>query len=115
MIGGNINLVLKVKTGNYVLNDIGERIPEVNEYMTLWGFLDMSTVDTKHSNYQTKIEESDYIFICDYVKLEEVNGSIPKTSQLAAVCNDKEFDVMLIDNPMELNKQYEIYLRYKGE
>ncbi len=115
MIGGNINLVLKVKTGEYTKNDIGERIPEVVDYMTFFGFLDMSTSDTKHSIYNTKTEESDYIFICDYKKLEKVKGKIPKTSQLTAICNDKEFDVLLIDNPMELNKQYEIYLRYKGE
>lgn len=115
MIGGNINLVLKAKTGAYILNDIGERIPEIINYATLFGFLDMTTSDAKHSNYQTKIEESDYIFICDYVELPKINGSIPKTSQLTAICNNKEFDVMMIDNPMELNKHYEIYLRYKGE
>lgn len=115
MIGGNINLDLKVKTGEYTLNDIGERIPKTITYATLFGFLDMSTVDTKHSTYHTKLEESDYIFICDYVELPKINGKLPNTSQLTATCNNKEFDVILIDNPMELNKQYEIYLRYKGE
>ena len=115
MIGGNINLDLKVKTGKYTINDIGERVSEVIDYMSLFGFLDMSTSDTKHTTYNTKLEESDYLFICDYVELEEINGKIPKTSQLTAICNNKEFDVLLIDNPMELNQHLEIYLRYKGE
>lgn len=115
MIGGNTYLSLKVKTKEYVLNEIGERVPKTNEYMQLWGFLDLSTVDTKHTIYNTKIEESDYIFICDYKELEKVDGEIPKTFQLTATCNNKEFDVLLIDDPQELHEHFEIYLRYKGE
>ena len=30
------------------------------------------------------------------------------------VINNKKYDVTLIDNPMELNAQLEIYLKYVG-
>ena len=106
MIGGNTYLDLKVKTGNFKINSIGERVPEVTDYMSLLGFLDLSTYDTKHTTYNTKIEESDYLFICDYVEFPKVNGVIPKTSQLTAICNDKEFDVLIVDNVMGLNEHY---------
>lgn len=115
MIGGNTTLSLKRKTGSYTKNSIGERIPEIADYIDLVGYLDLSNVDTKHTIYNAKIQESDHIFICDYVDLPLINGKKPKTSELIAENNGDEYDVILLDNPMNLNKHFEIYLRYKGE
>lgn len=117
-IGGNIDLILKRKNG-YIKNEIGEKIPKLVDYKTLHGFLDMSNTNTTHTIYNAKIQESTHYFICDYVELptfidEKGNERKATINELKAYCNDKEFDVLWIDNPMELNYQYEIYLEYKG-
>ncbi len=111
MIGGNKVLKLKRKTGGYTLNAIGERIPEVVDFISLTGFLDLSGESTKYTTFNSKIQESDHVFICDYVKFPlQVN-----TNELTAEVDGKAYDVMLVDNPMELNKHYEIFLRYVGD
>lgn len=115
MIGGNTTLSIKRKTGEYTKNSVGERVPVVADYIDLYGFLDLSNVDTKYTVFNAKIQESDHIFICDYVEMPLINGQMPKTSELTATNNGNEYDVILIDNPMNLNKHIEVYLRYKGE
>lgn len=117
-IGGNIDLILKRKDG-FITNDIGEQIPSYIDYKTFQGFLDMANANTSHSTYNAKIEESTHYFICDYEELPSFIDNEGKTrkatiNELRAYCNSKEFDVLWIDNPMELNYQYEIYLEYKG-
>ncbi len=117
-IGGNIDLVLKRKDG-YIKNEIGEQIPKYIDYKTFRGFLDMANTNTSHSTYSAKIEESTHYFICDYEELPDfvdADGITRKATinELKAYCNNKEFDVLWLDNPMELNYQYEIYLEYKG-
>lgn len=115
MISGNTVLSIKRKTGKYTKNTVGENVPEVTQYIDLYGFLDLSNVDTKYTVFNTKLQESDHLFICDYVELPLVEGRKPKTSELVASNNGDEYDIILIDNPMNLNKHLEIYLRYKGE
>ena len=117
-MGGNIDLVLKRKDG-FTTNDIGEKIPNYIEYITLHGFLDMANTNTSHSTYNAKLQESTHYFICDYVELPtftDESGNVRKATinELKAYCNDKEYDVLWLDNPMELNYHYEIYLEYKG-
>ena len=117
-IGGNIDLVLKRKDG-FTTNDIGEKIPNYIEYITLHGLIDMANTNTSHSTYNAKLQESTHYFICDYVELptfEDESGKVRKATinELKAYCNDKEYDVLWLDNPMELNYHYEIYLEYKG-
>jgi hypothetical protein len=108
-IKGNTVLRLQAKTGKFTINSIGERVPEIVDYKKLRGFLDLSNGDTKHTIYNAKIQESDHIFICDYVSIEY------DASQLFASVNNKKYEVIMIDNPMGLNKHLEIYLRYVGE
>lgn len=107
-IGENTACMLKNKS-DYITNDIGEKVPVESDYMALTGFLDLSSGDSKYVNYNAKIQESTHIFICDYVKIDK------KATELKAYINDKMYDVMLIDNPMELNEHLEIYLKYIGE
>ena len=106
---GNITAILRYKTGEYVLNSIGERVPEVKDLITLTGYLDMTSNDAKYTLHNAKIQESDHLFICDYVAIPH------KTNELTLVCNGKDYDVLLVDDPMEMHKHLEIYLRYVGE
>lgn len=108
LIGGNTACTLLYKSG-YSINAIGEKTPVESEYDTLYGFLDLSSGDSKYVTYNTKLQESDHIFVCDYTFIDK------EESELTALINGKRYDVMLIDNPMGLNKHLEIYLRYRGE
>lgn len=108
MIGGNVNLVIKSK--EQVKNIIGENVPKSwVEYKTIHGFLDFMTEATGRTNYNSKIVDSDHVFICDYV---EINKPL---TELKAYCNNKEFDITYIDDPMNLHKHLEIFLKYIGD
>lgn len=117
MIGGNTKAVLQVKTTTK--NAIGEPVSDWHDAVELTGFLDLQAGDSKYTAYDAKIQESTHIFICDYVPIPatvEINGKTVKVNAENArmVANSKEFDVMLIDDPMELHKHLEIYLKYTG-
>lgn len=108
MIGGNIDADVMVKTT--MKNEIGENVPTWGRAITLHGFLDYQSGDSKYSTYSAKIQESTHVFICDYVKLPEC----VKSENSRLVIGDKNFDVMLIDDPMELHRHLEIYLKFIG-
>lgn len=107
MIGGNIDLVLKQKVTTK--NDIGENELSWVDYKTIHGFLDFMTEATGRTNYNSKIVDSDYVFICDYV---EIDKSI---TEIKAYCDNKEFDISYIDDPMNLHRHIEIFLKYIGD
>ena len=108
MIGGNTTLTLS-KENPIGKNEIGEDITKLSEDIDLFGYLDLSSGDSKHTVYSAKIQESTHVFICDYVDIGNLTAENSK-----AVCNGKSYEVILIDNPMELNKQLEIYLKLVG-
>lgn len=113
-MGGNTVCELKIKSGSSV-NEIGERIVTENLYIALTGYLDFSNGDSKYVTYNAKIQESTHVFVCDYVELPLVDGRKVKATDLKAYINGDVFDVMILDNPMELNKHLEIYLKFVGE
>lgn len=108
-IGGNITAQLQLKTGA-VKNEIGEKVPQWETKHNLVGWLDLSSGDSKYTNYDAKIQESTHIFICDY---QALNAAI-KAENSRMIINGRKYDVLLIDNPMELNYQLEFYLKFTG-
>lgn len=109
-IGGNINAVIQVSTT--ARNEIGEQVREWKNVQTLRGWLDLASGRSGYSSFHAKIQESTHFFICDYVTL---NSQIT-TENARMVINGKHYDVMLIDNPMEMGcgSQLEFYLKYTG-
>ena len=107
MIGGNIEAVLQQKSGS-TINEIGERIQTWIDATTLTGWLDLMNGDSKYTNFNAKLQESTHIFLCDYVAIDR------KADDKRLVVNGVTYDVLLIDNPMEMNQQLEIYLRFVG-
>lgn len=106
-IGGNKTLVIERKTT--AKNVIGEDVSFYEIMQSILGFLDYNSGESKWNTYNAKLQESTHIFICDYV-------SIPyEENEIRANVDGKIYEVMLIDNPMELNKQIEIYLKYVGD
>jgi head-tail adaptor len=107
-IGGNKHMQLQIKT--VTKYDIGEHIEHWETIQQITGWLDLQNGDSKHSTYDSKIQESTHIFIADYVPL--ALGITAESSR--AIIDGKVYDIMLIDNPMEMNLQLEIYLKYTG-
>ena len=107
MIGGNTTVSIQTRTSTK--NKIGERIAEWNTVNELTGFLDLSGENTKYTVYNAKVQESTHIFICDY---RQINV---KAEESRLVDEDGlVYDIMLIDDPMKLHEQLEIYLKYTG-
>lgn len=106
-IGGNISAQLQVKTTTK--NAIGESVPIWKTRYTLTGFLDLANGESRYTTYNAKMQESTHYFICDYVKLDAVEA---ENSRM--LINGKTYDVMFLDNPMEMNYHLEIYLKYTG-
>ena len=116
-IGGNIEAVLQINVP--IENEIGSRADKWHDVITLKGFIDLASGDSKYTTYDAKIQESTHIFICDFRHIPgslEVDGNFIRVSPEVArmVANSQRYDVMLIDNPMNLNKHLEIYLKYTG-
>ena len=117
MIGGNLIAMLQIKATTK--DDIGEPIEEWVDVISFKGFLDLQSGDCKYNTYNSKIQESTHIFLCDYKPIPatfDVKGvNIPISAENARmVANSKRYDVLLIDNPMELNQHLEIYLKFTG-
>lgn len=109
-IGGNITAV--IQTATVTKNAIGEQVKSWSDALTLKGWLDLSAGDSRYTTYNAKIQESTHIFIADYVPLAD--GIQAENSRMTI--NGKVYDILLIDNPMEMGSgsQLEIYLKYTG-
>ena len=106
-IGGNITGYLKQRNSN-AKNEIGERVPSYDLIKELRGFLDLSGETTNRTNFKTKLEESTHIFICDYTELNK------RVENKIMIVDDLVYDVLLIDDPMNLHEHLEIYLKLVG-
>lgn len=108
-IGGNIKASIQVYTSN--TNDIGEHVQTWVDAQSIKGWLDLSSGESRFT-YNAKIQESTHIFIADYVALDK--RITAETARM--VINGKRYDILLIDNPMEMGtgSQLEFYLRFIG-
>lgn len=109
-VGGNINAQLQLNTGT-AKNEIGEVVPQWITVNTLSGWLDLSSGDSKRTSYNAKIQESTHIFLCDFTQLDQR----VKAENSRLIVKGRIYDVMLIDNVMEMDEQFEIYLKYTGD
>ena len=108
-IGGNINAVIQTKTSSG-RNAIGEAVITWSDSCSIVGWLGMQSGDSQRSNFNAKIEESTHVFLCDYN---------PAVYDLAdedtrMIIKGNMYDVLLIDNPDEMDEQLEIYLKKVG-
>ena len=116
-IFGNTEAVLQINVA--AENDIGSMVDKWHDVVSLKGYIDLSSGDSKHTTFDAKIQESTHIFVCDYKPIPEileVEGNIvwvsPENARMVA--NSKRYDVIMIDNPMNLNRHLEIYLKFTG-
>lgn len=71
--------------------------------------IDYETVE-QPEEVQVEKTESTHIFMCDYFGVSEQ----VKAENSRMIITGLQYDVMLIDNPMNLNEHLEIYLKYTG-
>lgn len=104
---GNLTLTLKTKTTTQ--NEYGEDNIEWTDMCSTTGFLDMLTYD-KNSKMSAMIQNANYVFITDgYTVLSETDANM-----LMAYINSIAYNVIYIDDPMNLHEFYEIYLKKVG-
>ena len=107
-IGGNIIGIIQTKST--VKNEIGESEMTWAEAYSHNGWLGLQSGDSKHSNFNAKLEESTHVFLCDFH-----SGIYALADQnTRMIIKGFVYDVLLIDNPDEMNAQLEIYLRKVG-
>ena len=107
-IGGNINA--KFQKCTTIKNAIGESEKTGVDAYGHNGWLGLQSGDSKHNTFNAKIEESTHVFTCDYHA-----GIYALADQdVRAIIKGFVYDVLLIDNPDEMNEQLEIYLRKVG-
>lgn len=109
MIGGNTTALFQIKSVT-ATNEIGQKIIEWKDIQSITGFLDLSGGDSEYTTFNAKLQESTHIFISDYVRLD---ASI-KAENSRMLIDGGRYDVLMIDDPMGLHKQLEIYLKYTG-
>lgn len=106
MIGGNTTVLLQTKTAEKTA--IGEYITTYTDYMTIRGWLDQNSVDSRYEPYNAHIKDSTHVVVCDYVNITA------KDTTLSALIDGKRYDVSYIDDPQGRHRQLEIYLNYIG-
>ena len=109
-IGGNLKGVIQAKAPDGKKNAIGEVVHSWVEAFTVSGWLGLQNGDSKRSIFNAKIEESTHIFLTDYH-----SGVYALADQdTRMILKGNMYDILLIDNPDEMDEQLEIYLRKVG-
>ena len=107
-IGGNTPAMFERATTTK--NSIGEDVQTWEPVGSLTGWLDPQTGGVGYTAYNAPIVEASHVFLADY------NATIAAASAetCRAVIGGKRYDVLLIDDPMGLHEQLEVYLKYTG-
>lgn len=110
MLGGNTTANIQTKT--IIKNSIGEMETTWSDIAIIKGFLDYESGQNDLSKYDAKVQETTHIFMCDY---SQIAGKGVTSENCRLVCEGLVYDILMIDDVMELHKHVEIYLKYVGE
>ena len=108
-IGGNIVGIIQIKTTGGK-NALGEAENVWADYILVPGWLGLQSGGSNRNTFNAKIEESSHVFLCDYV--EGIYALRNQDTRMKI--KDDMYDVLLIDNPDEMNEQLEIDLDKVG-
>ena len=98
-----------IQTNKAVKNAIGEGVKAWADAFSQRGWLGLQSGDSKYT-HNAKLEESTHVFLCDYHSgIYALAGHDTRMIIKGVV-----YDVLLIDNPDEMDEQLEIYLRKVG-
>ena len=108
-IGGNITGSIQTKTT--AKNVIGEAVKSWETAVeAVKGWLGLQSGGSNYTNFNAKIEESTHVFLCDYNP--DIYALADRDTRM--IIKGIAYDVLLIDNPDEMDEQLEIYLRKVG-
>lgn len=110
-IGGNTPAILQIS--RVTENEYGNEEVSWQQVILLHGWLDLISGNTNHSLLGKKIAECDYVYICVYFD-PVIDGVEVNEENSRMIIHDKVYEVKLIDDPMGLHEQNEIYLKYLG-
>lgn len=114
MIDGNIQATVQIKTTSGK-NVIGENIEAWENVGEVKGYIDFASGQNDMQNYNAKLQRTSHYFICDYQKWIAMKHDQNVTAENSRmVINENIYNVLMIDNPMELNQHIEVYLEYVG-
>ena len=108
-IGGNITGIIQTKSTSGK-NAIGEAEITWKDTISQLGWLGLQSGDSKRINMYSKVEESSHVFLCDFNA--DIYALADQDTRM--VFKGGMYDVLLIDNPDEMDEQLEIYLRKVG-
>ena len=108
-IGGNIEGIIQTKASNGK-NAIGEAEITWTDAFSCVGWLGLQSGGSERSTYNAKIEESTHVFLMDFNS--EIYALADQDTRMKIKGNI--YDVVLIDNPDEMDEQLEIYLKKVG-
>lgn len=108
-IGGNITGTIQTKTTSGK-NAMGEADNTWKDAFSHIGWLGLNGGEQKRNNFNTKIEESTHVFLLDYDA--DIYALAEQDTRM--IIKGFMYDVLLIDNPDEMDEQLEIYLRRVG-
>lgn len=115
MIDGNIFARIEAKTTTK--NSIGEAVESWSDVGMVWGWLDYASGQNDVQKFNAKVQDTTHYFLCDFDKWQVATGKaeIPVTSENSRlVINNDVYNVLMIDNPMNLNQHLEIFLKFVG-
>ena len=107
-IGGDTRSIIQTKTT--AKNEIGESVQTWSDRYTHSGWLGLQGGGSNYATFNAKIEESTHIFLCDYHS--GIYGLADQDTRM--IIKGNMYDVLLIDNPDEMDEQLEIYLKKVG-
>lgn len=111
MISGNTVGYIQVQ--GVTQSNLGNEIGSWESVMQVFGFLDVTAGGTNVNDLMHRVEDSDYIFLCEYFTPEyEGEKLTPANSRM--LIDGEIYEVKLYDDPMRLHQHIEIYLRYLG-
>lgn len=120
MIGGNT--VLRFESSTTSSNTIGEPVLAWSPVGELTGWLDLRS-ETGHlgyTAYNAPIAESTHVFLADYdatiaaAKCEGCRAIEVIITPDGQRHDGQRYDVQMIDDPMRIHRQLEIYLKHTG-
>ena len=112
-IGGNTTADIQVRSTQK--NEIGQGVAAWSSVGSVLGWLDLETGQNEMVNYKGKVQDTTHYFLCDYDKYKTATRGANVTSENARlVIGGEVYQVLLIDDPMNLHQHMEIYLQFVG-
>ena len=115
-IGGNLDATIQIKASG-VKNAIGERVNVWNSLGSVLGWLDYAYASIQNSvnQFDSRLQDTSHVFLCDYDLFKTASqGNAVTSTDSRLLIDGSIYEVLMIDDVMNLHEHLEIYLKYIG-